>query len=127
MASSQNRWSDQWVEQIVGNLLRFGVIVSAAVVLFGAILYLSQYGATHPNFEQFRGEPPGLRHVPEIIEDSISLDGKAVIQVGILLLLATPVARVAFSILAFALERDRLYVAVTLIVLAVLAYSLSGK
>ena len=45
---------------------------------------------------------------------------------GALVLLATPVARVAFSVLAFALQRDRLYVGVTLFVLSVLAYSLLG-
>jgi Protein of unknown function (DUF1634) len=41
-----------------------------------------------------------------------------------LLLLATPVARVVFSIAAFALERDRMYVGITLVVLAILAYGL---
>jgi len=48
------------------------------------------------------------------------------IQLGLLLLIATPVARVAFSVVAFAMQRDRLYVAVALIVLAVLMYSLMG-
>jgi uncharacterized membrane protein len=41
-------------------------------------------------------------------------------------LVATPVARVLFSLVGFAIQRDRTYVAVTLIVLAVLIYGLSG-
>jgi uncharacterized membrane protein len=45
---------------------------------------------------------------------------------GILILIATPVARVAFSVFAFAEERDRMYVIVTLIVLALLLFSLSA-
>ena len=48
------------------------------------------------------------------------------IQLGLLVLIATPIARVAFSLVAFALQRDRIYVIVTLIVLAVLLYSLTG-
>jgi uncharacterized membrane protein len=48
------------------------------------------------------------------------------IQLGLLLLIATPVARVAFSVAVFAMQRDRLYVVVALIVLAVLMYSLTG-
>jgi uncharacterized membrane protein len=47
-------------------------------------------------------------------------------QLGLLLLIATPVARVAFSVFAFALQRDRLYVVVTLAVLGVLAFSMTG-
>ena len=43
---------------------------------------------------------------------------------GLLLLIATPVARVAFSVAAFAEQRDRLYVVVTSIVLLLLIYSL---
>jgi uncharacterized membrane protein len=50
----------------------------------------------------------------------------AVIQFGLLLLIATPVARVVFSAIAFAVERDKLYVAFTLTVLAILTYSLMG-
>ena len=53
--------------------------------------------------------------------------GRGVIQLGLLLLIATPIARVAFSVVGFALERDRMYVVFTLIVLAILLYSLLGS
>jgi uncharacterized membrane protein len=53
--------------------------------------------------------------------------GRSLIQLGLLLLIATPIARVVFSIVGFAIERDRMYVAFTLIVLAVLLYSLLGS
>jgi uncharacterized membrane protein len=61
-----------------------------------------------------------------IVKDALAFRGRGLIQLGLLLLIATPVARVAFSAVAFAIQRDRLYVAVTLIVLAVLIYSLTG-
>jgi uncharacterized membrane protein len=55
------------------------------------------------------------------------LHSRGLIQLGLLLLIATPVARVAFSVLAFAEQRDWLYVSITLVVLAVLVYSLASS
>jgi uncharacterized membrane protein len=74
----------------------------------------------------FQGEPADLRSISGIVMDAIALRSRGVIQFGLLLLIATPVARVAFSVVAFALERDRAYVIVTLIVLALLLYSIAG-
>lgn len=119
-------WTDQRVDEIIGNLLRVGVILSAAVVLSGGVLYLAQHGSTVPDYRVFRGEPAYLRGVSGIVSDTRALDGRGLIQLGLLVLLATPIARVAFSVVAFALERDRTYVAVTLTVLAVLFYSLGA-
>jgi uncharacterized membrane protein len=60
------------------------------------------------------------------MKDVLSFRGRGIIQLGLLLLIATPIARVALSVVAFAIQRDRLYVVATLIVLAVLMYSLTG-
>ncbi len=119
-------WSDEQVEQLVGTLLRTGVIVAGAVVLFGGILYLIRYGNTFPHYRVFRGEPADLRSVAAIVQDSLSFHSRGLIQLGLLLLIATPILRVAFSVIAFALQRDITYVLVTVIVLSVLIYSLSG-
>ncbi len=126
MFQRDRAWTDVQVEQIVGTLLRSGVIVAALVVLAGGILYLIRYGAALPNYRVFRGEPVDLRSVSGIVSDALSFRFHGIIQLGLLLLIATPVARVAFSILAFALQRDRTYVTVTLIVFGVLLYSLIG-
>jgi uncharacterized membrane protein len=120
------RWDDQRVERIIGNLLRWGVILSAIVVQAGGIVYLVRHGGEMPRYAVFRGEPSDLRSIPGIIEGLFGGRGRSVIQFGLLLLIATPVARVAFSMAAFALERDRLYVLITAIVLGVLVYSLAG-
>jgi uncharacterized membrane protein len=119
-------WSDEKVEGIVGNLLRSGVIASALIVLAGAILYLIRYGANPPDYSMFRGEPAEFRSVEGILKAALALRSRGLIQLGLLLLIATPVARVAFSVIAFALQRDRIYVVVTLVVLGVLIYSLAG-
>ncbi len=117
-------WNDQRIEVIIGGLLRFGVILSAAVVLFGAVVYLARHGTEVPNYTVFHGQPENLKSVSEIIHGALQMSGRAIIQLGLLLLIATPVARVLFSAVAFAMERDYMYVTITLVVFAILLYSL---
>ena len=126
MATRARQWTDQNVEEWIGNLLRVGVTLAAAVVLFGGSIYLVRHGRTAPQYRVFRGEPADLRTISGIVKEALVFQGRGLIQLGLLLLIATPVARVAFSVAAFAIQRDRLYVVVTLIVLAVLVYSLAG-
>jgi len=114
------------IEQFMGNLLRVGVIIAASVVLIGGIFFLFKNGQNYPDYKSFHGEPQYLRHLPEIFRNSFSLNGNAIIQLGFLFLIATPIARVFFSIYAFARERDFVYVVVTIIVLAVLIFGLAG-
>jgi len=119
-------WTDQKMEEIVGNLLRSGVLLSAAVVLAGGVIYLARHWSEHVGYSVFHGEPAELRSVSGIFSQVIAGRGRGIIQLGLLLLIATPVARVIFSVWGFAQERDRMYVGFTLVVLAVLLYSLFG-
>ena len=118
-------WTDERVERVIGALLRWGVILAAAVVLAGGAIYLVRHGSTIPDYRVFRGEPSDLRDVSGIVTGAVPWHSHGLIQFGLLLLIAVPVARVAFSVVAFALQRDRTYVVVTLIVLAVLLYGLT--
>jgi len=128
MRTSQHGASltDQRVDEIIGALLRYGVMLSAAVVAVGGIWYLIRWGGTAPEYRVFRGEPGYLRNLGGIVSGTSSFRCRRLIQFGLLMLIATPVARVAFSVAAFALQRDRTYVVVTLIVLSVLLFSLLG-
>ena len=126
MSQLKRGWTDEQVDQLIGTLLRSGVIVAALVVLIGGISYLIRYGATLPDYRVFRGEPADLRSLSGIVSDALSFRTRGIIQLGLLLLIATPIARVAFSIFAFTLQRDRIYIIVTFIVLCVLIYSLVG-
>jgi uncharacterized membrane protein len=119
-------WSDEKVEKILGNLLRSGVIAAGLVVLAGGIIYLFRHGAKPPDYSIFHGVPAEFSSVRGILTAAFGLRSRGLIQLGLLLLIATPVARVAFSIFAFAVQRDRIYIVITLIVLAVLTYSLAG-
>lgn len=119
--------TDHKVETIIGNLLRIGVGVAGSVVFAGALIYLIRHGVEYSNYQAFRGEPTDLKTLGGIWGQTLAGHGRGLIQLGLLLLIATPIARVAFSLVAFMLQRDRLYIAVTLLVLAVLLYSLLGK
>ncbi len=119
------RWTDERMEIIIGRLLQVGVIVSAALVFAGGIYFLIRYGGGMPDYRSFRGEPADLRSPAGIVNDAVHLRSRGLIQLGLLLLIATPVARVAFSVFAFLKQNDRLYLAVTLIVLSLLVYSLA--
>jgi uncharacterized membrane protein len=123
----ERSWTDRRMDAVIGNLLRYGVLLSALVVLFGGVLYLARHGHSPTDYRVFRGEPSELRNVGGIVRDAFEFSGRGVIQLGLLLLIATPVARVAFSIFGFAAEHDRMYVVVASIVLLVLAYSLIGS
>ena len=122
--NDQSGSGDQQMEAHIGNLLRTGVLVAAAVVLCGAIIYLVRHGGDKPDYHVFRGEPTDLCSLPGVLSDVVHLRGRGIIQLGFLLLIATPVLRVIACSLAFARQRDRLYVVVSLIVLAFLTYSL---
>ena len=124
MSIGKGAWTDRQVETIIGNLLRGGVILAAAVVLTGGAFFLARHGSAYPDYRIFRGEPTDLRTVHGIVMDAMSSRSRGLIQLGLLLLIATPVARVAFSLFAFFRQGDRTYVVVTLMVLMVLLYSL---
>ena len=114
------------MDLIVGNLLRAGVVLSGVVVLIGAMIYLARHGLETPAYHVFRGVPNDLRSVPGVLADMRQVRGRGIIQFGLLLLIATPVARVAYLVYAFFRQRDRLYAAVALVVLLLLGYGLSG-
>jgi uncharacterized membrane protein len=116
--------SDREVEQLVGRLLQAGVLVAALVVLVGGVLLLAHHGHEVADFSVFHGEPPALRGVASVVGAVLSGDRRAIVQLGLVLLIATPVARVALTLGAFLLQRDRLYVALTTVVLVLLVYGL---
>lgn len=120
-------WTDQKIENIIGNLLRIGVALSALVVLAGAAIYLIHHGFEPASYHVFHGEPSDLRSIGGIVREAFTLQGRAVIQLGLVLLISTPVVRVAFSVFGFAEEHDHMYVGFTLVVLAVLLYSVIGS
>ncbi len=117
---------DDRLAQAMALVLRISLLLSAAFVLLGGFLYLNRHGGQFPHYDVFQGEPPEYRTVTGIARSTSNFRGRGLIQVGVLLLLATPVARVVAALIGFALQRDRLYIAVSLIVLTVLLVSILG-
>ena len=115
---------DRRLETIMGRLLQTGVLLAAATVFAGGAAYLLQHHAEQVSYRTFVTGSPDLRTFAGIIRSAAHLHSEAWMQLGLLLLIATPVARVALAIVGFALERDRLYTIVSLIVLLILAFSL---
>lgn len=116
--------SDAGIERGVARWLKAGVLLAATVVLAGGGAYLLASGSAPFALRTFRGEPAELRSLAGVAAGARALDSRAVIQLGIVLLIATPIARVALTLVAFLRQRDRLYVALTATVLALLLFSL---
>lgn len=113
--------TDKEMEVEIGLMLRIGVSISAAVVFLGGILYLI-HETVLPDYAHFRADR--LTTAASVFHGLARFDASSVIMLGILLLIATPVVRVMFCVVGFARQRDRLYVAVSALVLAILIYSL---
>ena len=123
-APANSEGHDYRVEQIIGRLLQLGVLLAALVVLIGGVALLVHSGGDVAAFQTFRGESAALRSVTAIIGSAFHGDSRGIVQLGLLLLIATPVARVALTLGAFVIQRDRLYIVTTSIVLALLLYGL---
>ncbi len=115
---------DRRLETIIGQLLRSGVLLAAATVFAGGVFYLIQHHADKVNYHTFAAGAPITRSVSGILQAVAHGESTAIIQMGLLLLILTPIARVGIAIVGFLLERDRLYAVVSLIVLLILAFSL---
>jgi uncharacterized membrane protein len=119
-----NTWTDQRLERIIGILLRTGVVLSAATVSLGGACYLFRHGNEIPDYHVFHGAAEEYRSISAILQAMGPSNCRAIIQFGLLVLIATPIARVAFSLVGFAMEGDRKYMVITSIVLAVLLYGI---
>ncbi len=115
---------DHRLETIIGQLLRAGVLLAAATVLLGGVLFLAARHAETVHYQTFVAGGPDTRTLAGIVRSAVHLESLGIIQFGLLLLIATPVARVGLAIAGFALERDRLYTVVSVIVLLILLASL---
>jgi len=117
---------EERLDQIMAVLLRSGVLLAAGLVFAGGIIFVMRHPMPATNYRVFQGEPQELRTILGIIKEAAKFHGRGLIQLGLLVLIATPVARVVFSVFAFVYQKDWIYVAITLMVLALLSYSFFG-
>jgi uncharacterized membrane protein len=124
MAELKIENKDERLDLTIGRLLRYGVFLSAVIVIIGAMVYLIKHGSEVPDYTDFKMAPASLRKPADIVDQAWHFTGHGIIQLGLLFLIATPVARVFFSVFAFFRQRDYLYTVITLIVLLILLFSL---
>src|SRR5207253_10982418 len=120
------------MNKILGIVLRSGVVLSGLIIATGTILFIanhslddaSAYIAYNPGLTPHGNFPVSLTAIATGLG---SLDPFSLIELVFLVLLATPVARVALSLLLFAAEKDRIYVYLTAAVLAILLFSILAR
>ena len=106
-------WDGRDMEMFIGRMLRAGVVTAS-------IICIIRDGSSVADYSQFTGSPEDLRGFAGILHGLMTFEPLAIVQLGVVVLLATPILRVAFSILAFLIEKDYLYVVITCIVLAII-------
>lgn len=126
MKAQNTKLKDKDIQSLIGSVLRWGVLLSMAVVIVGGAIYLSRHGHNVIDYSKFKGEPDFTRNLGAIFHGIAGLKGRAIIQLGIILLIATPVTRVLFSAVGFLIEKDYLYVGITLVVLSIIMVSMLG-
>ncbi|HET7486913.1 MAG TPA: DUF1634 domain-containing protein [Acidimicrobiales bacterium] len=115
-------------EVLISRLLRAGVLASVALILLGTALTFAhhpQYVTDRRAVDTLTGTHASFPHTPSAVAGGIRHGrGEAVVALGLLVLIATPVLRVALSVALFAQQRDRTFVAITAVVLGLLLVSL---
>ena len=124
---------DQRLEVAIAFLLRVGVITAAVLVAIGGVLTLRHPEAPVPNYHVFHAPGDGscaiatgtaIHSISAVFRQLGNGTGPSIIGLGLLVLIATPIARVIFAVVGFARERDTLYTVISLIVFVILAFSL---
>lgn len=118
--------TDKDIQSLVGNLLRAGVYISMAIVIIGGIIYLFDHSSETVDYKVFDIKRVSLKTVTSIFSEVLTFKGVAIVQFGLLMLIFTPIARVLMAVVSFFIEKDYLYVAIGLLVLAIIMASLSG-
>ncbi len=124
---SKSFLADADIEKIIGLQLRYGVVIASLIVLMGGVLYLVQQGqGAIPPYHTFLGESARYTSFSQIVKGIGAGEAKGIVQAGVVVLIATPILRIAFSLVGFILEKDRLYIIITAIVLSVMLFSIFG-
>jgi uncharacterized membrane protein len=118
------KFKDTDMQLLLGQVLRAGTVLSICVVFFGGIIYLAKHGQSIPNYREFKGIPDFVSNAKGLFNGALTFKGQAIIQLGIILLIATPIMRVIFSTIGFALEKDYMYVVISLLVLCIICFSM---
>jgi uncharacterized membrane protein len=117
------KFKDTDMQLLLGRVLRAGTVISISVVFLGGIIYLYNHGHSIADYRKFTGIPGFLQHADSLFNGAFDFKGQAIIQLGIMLLIATPILRVTISAIGFVLEKDYMYLGISLLVLFIIFMS----
>jgi uncharacterized membrane protein len=117
------KFKDRDMQLLLGWVLRAGTVISITIVFLGGIIYLYGHGHTVANYKTFIGVPGFVQHFQGLKNGALNFEGQAIIQIGIILLIATPILRVVCSAIGFVFEKDYMYVGISLLVLFIIFMS----
>ncbi|SEM55612.1 Uncharacterized membrane protein [bacterium A37T11] len=124
MENKTPKVKDRDIQLFIGYLLRYGIWSALTVTFIGGIIYLSRHHLEIKSFSNFTEKDVNMRDfIANTMQGVIDGKGQSIIMAGILLLFLTPILRILFSLVAFFLEKDYLYVLITLIVVAIICFS----
>ena len=117
--------SDKELDASVARMLMIGVSIAALVVFAGGLLLLRQPFTIIPDYSHFHAVDPSLRSLKGITTSAFHLNPRGLVQFGLIILIATPIARVIYCVFGFARQHNKLYTGISTLVLLILLYSLS--
>jgi uncharacterized membrane protein len=120
------RYGGRPMELWISRVLLGGVILSAMIILAGLALFLAKGTASDESLTSLVNQQKTAADFGAILRGIGRADGKSLIQLGLFVLILTPISRVAMSVFFFLRERDRVFVAITAVVLLVLVGGLVG-
>jgi len=116
------------IERLISFTLRAGVLLSITIIVIGVTItfvHHRDYFHSRPALGELTNAEATYPHsLGDVLRGVAEGRGQAIVMAGILLLIATPIVRVAISVVLFAAKRDWLFASITLIVLILLLYSL---
>jgi len=111
-------------QNIIGNLLRYGVWISLTVAAIGGVIYLVHHGNDIEDYSVFTENDRSIFAVVSTVLSGVGQgQGESIIFLGVILLFLTPALRMLLSLFSFLMEKDYLYTVITLIVIAIIGVS----
>lgn len=120
---------DSDIELAISKVLRYGVYLALFFAIIGGIVYVYRHGSEQVGTQYahyVEKDEDFFDYVHNMFTGIFNGKGRDVITLGIIILLATPTVRILFSLLGYALEKDKMYMVITLIVLAIISVSVMG-
>ncbi len=116
--------TDQTIQKIIGNVLKYGVRTVLIIAAIGGSIFLYDHSSETVDYTRFTENDNSIfRVTADVLKGVASYDARSIIFLAILVLFCTPFIRLLLSLVSFILEKDRLYVFITTVVLVIIGFS----